>query len=115
MKDLKEKVDKIDRKTDELAERFENSDQKLQEKLDKVQDKVNDISESIIKNSVILEEHQRRSIANENAVTIMRAELDPIKRHVAMWGGVFKAGAAIGGTVAVITGIIEIMKAFGGQ
>lgn len=109
---LNSKVDALAKRIEETIVKAEDKDGKLEGKIDKIEDKMGAISELLIKNSTVLEEHQRRSLANEEAIGMMRVELDPIKRHVAMWGGVAKAGAAIGTVVGVIVGIVEIVKAF---
>lgn len=52
---------------------------------------------------VTLEDHQRRSLANEELVETLRAEIKPLSLHVAI---VNRMGAAIGG-IGILIGIAE--------
>jgi hypothetical protein len=59
---------------------------KLEEKIDVIADQLASIDKTLVANTVILEEHQRRSLANEKAVEILESHLqqqiDPIAKHV---------------------------------
>lgn len=69
---------------DSRLERLEAKVDKLDLKTDRMVDLLIHNAENNIKNTAILEEHQRRSVANEEATAILRQQLDPIKTHV-MW------------------------------
>jgi len=84
---------------------------RIEHKVDTLLNKVSDISNEVVRNSTVLEEHQRRSKANEDAVDLLRTELDPIKKHVAMWGGAAKVAVAIGSVIAALGAIAGIAVA----
>jgi hypothetical protein len=51
-------------------------------KQDRMDDHLSDIKTTLAQNTSVLEEHQRRSLANEEAVSLMRSEFKPIREHV---------------------------------
>lgn len=55
---------------------------RLEEKLDSVGDQLASIDKTLVANTVILEEHQRRSLANEKAVELLESQILPIAKHV---------------------------------
>lgn len=55
---------------------------RLEEKLDTVSDQLTSIDKTLVANTIILEEHQRRSLANEKAVELLEAQILPISKHV---------------------------------
>jgi hypothetical protein len=83
---------------------------RIEKKLDSLDEKVSLISETVIKNTAVLEEHQRRSTINEESLELLRKEVEPIKKHVAMFSGAFKAFAAIGGVIAAIAAIVSMIN-----
>ena len=64
--------------------------EKLESKFDAMQEKIDAITEKVVENSAVLEEHQRRSLANEKMVEMLKEEVKPIQRHVIMVDGVLK-------------------------
>lgn len=68
---------------------------RLEEKLDSVSDQLASIDKTLVANTVILEEHQRRSLANEKAVELLEAQVLPISKHVYLVNILAKAGLAI--------------------
>jgi hypothetical protein len=56
--------------------------ERLEDKLDSVAEQLSAIDKTLITNTVILEEHQRRSLANEKAVQLLEAQVLPISQHV---------------------------------
>lgn len=69
---------------------------RLEDKLDKVVDKIGNIDVILGKQSVILEEHVKRT-------NLLELKLAPVEKHVAMINGTFK----FLGLVAIFIGIIE--------
>jgi hypothetical protein len=73
--------------------------EKLEEKLDIISDKIAAIDKTLVANTVILEEHQRRSLANEKAVEILEYNLHehitPIAKHVHVVNLLGKVGLTI--------------------
>lgn len=76
-------------------------DKRLEDKLDKVVDNINSINVTLGKQSVILEEHVKRT-------NLLEAKIEPIEKHVAMVHGVLKFIGLIGVFVAVIEGLLKI-------
>lgn len=60
--------------------------EKLEEKIDNIAEQLASIDKTLVANTVILEEHQRRSLANEKAVELLENHLQdqitPIAKHV---------------------------------
>jgi hypothetical protein len=80
---------------------------KIETKIDKLDNRLDNVDVTLGKQSVILEDHTRRSLANEQQVELLKKKLEtdlqPIKNHVAMIHGVFK----FIGVIASIAGVIE--------
>lgn len=85
---------------------------RIEDKLDKLTDKVSEVSENVIKNTATLQEHQRRSLANEESVEILKQELAPLKEHVAAWGIAGKFAVALAGLAGFLAALAEIYQAF---
>lgn len=73
-----------------------NMDYKMDQKLDKIIDRMNNIDVTLGKQSVILEEHVKRT-------NLLESKLQPVEKHVIMVNGVMK----FLGLVAIFLGIIE--------
>jgi hypothetical protein len=54
----------------------------LHDMLAKLDDRLDELTQISIKQQAILEEHQRRSLANEKAVEILAEDLKPVRKHV---------------------------------
>lgn len=65
-----------------------------------------EVKEIAIKNTVVLEEHQRRSAASEKRLELIEMELEPIKDHVKLINGVVwfvvKAVAFLGSLLSLV-------------
>lgn len=85
---------------------------KLLEKQDEMSVDISEIKQDQVRNSTILEEHQRRSLANEENIILLRAQVKPLEVRVAMENGIFKAIAGLAVVVGIITGIVETIKFF---
>jgi NADH:ubiquinone oxidoreductase subunit D len=55
---------------------------RLDIKIDKIQQSISSIDQTLAKQSVILEDHTRRSLANEKAVETLKTELKPVFSNV---------------------------------
>lgn len=65
------------------------------ELLRRMDEKLDRMAETQARHGAVLEEHQRRSIANEAAVAMLRTEVEPLKLHVARWAGAGKVLAVL--------------------
>ena len=92
-------LDRIDRRFDRVDGRLDRQDERL-----------DGISHTLITQGAVLEEHQRRSLANEKAVQLLQAELKPLALHVAVAGGLAKLIAVLGTLVALIFGIVNLIR-----
>lgn len=93
------------------------SDQWLKEALDKLDNKVDRIDQRLdnlditsVKQSLILDEHQRRSLANEESVSLLRQEFKPVERHVIIFNGILKAVGVLATMSGVATGLLKLVE-----
>lgn len=75
---------------------------RLEDKLDKVIDSQSEMNVTLAKQSVILEEHVKRT-------SLLEAKIEPIERHVHMVNGVSKFLVLVGVFIAIIEGVIKIL------
>lgn len=81
----------------------------IKEKLEQMESHVGDIKVTLALNTSTLQEHQRRSLANEMAVEQIRQELKPIAIHVAVVGAMAKVVGLVGTIVAIAVGLMKLM------
>lgn len=77
-------------------------DSRLEDKIDKMTDKIINIDVTLAKQSVILEEHVKRT-------NLLEEKMEPIEKHVHMVNGVSKFLVLVGVFVAIIEGVIKIL------
>lgn len=94
----------------------------INSKLDKLDGRIDNIDVTLAKQSVILEEHQRRSAANELAVEVLRNEvqqrhkelldhLNPLLKYADRASFLIQISIAIGGVIGLALTVIELLKA----
>jgi uncharacterized protein YdcH (DUF465 family) len=71
------------------------------DKIEKIDDRLNNIDTSLVRQTVSLEEHIRRTNLLEN-------EIKPVKRHVIMVESVFKFIGAISVVIGTAAALYEI-------
>jgi hypothetical protein len=74
-----------------------------EEKLDRILDHIGSIDVTLARQEVSLADHIRRT-------AILEAQVDPIRRHVAMVQGVLKAVGLVGTVVAFLSGLFSLIK-----
>jgi hypothetical protein len=74
-----------------------------------IQDKLHSIDITLAKQHMTLEDHTRRSLANEKAVEVLGDALKPITKHVNMMEGALKL---IGVMSLVATFVFTVVKLF---
>jgi hypothetical protein len=89
-----------------INDRFDSVDGRL----NRIDEKLEDNTVSLAQNSVVLEEHQRRSAANEEAVRVLRTEIKPLATHVAVVGAIAKILAAAGTLVGIAVGLQKLLS-----
>lgn len=89
---------------------------KIETKIDKLDSRLDNVDVTLAKQSVILDEHTRRSLANEEQVELLKKKLEadilPIRKHVDMVNGAFKFIGAVSSLVSLIYGIIKLVGLF---
>lgn len=76
---------------------------RLESKLDSIVDKIGDIDVTLVKQSVILEEHIRRT-------ELLEAKVEPIEKHSHMISGAIKLIGLVVAGVATIEGLLRILR-----
>jgi len=95
--------------------------QEIRGDLRHVRDRMSNIDSTQVKQQVILEEHIRRTEVNERALELMRdnhssdinklnTKIEPLEKHVAMWGGVGKAVAILGVVASIVAAALKMLK-----
>ncbi len=78
-------------------------------KLEDITTHLGEINTTLALNTAALEEHQRRSIANEKNLDLLRKEFKPIALHVAVVGALGKLIGIMGTGVGLIIGILKLL------
>lgn len=86
------------------------------ERIDKategIQQDVNSLKVTAAQQQTILDEHMRRTEANEKALELAQQRLTPLEHHVTMWGGVGKALAVAGAVITLLGTILGVIQFF---
>ena len=86
---------------------------KIWENQEDMKNDLNDVKITLAEQHVTLEEHTRRSLANEEAVELLRQHLKPIEQHVLVVNTAAKIILSIGGVVGFVASILKIIEFFG--
>lgn len=81
----------------------------LDEKIDVIITKVSNIETTVAVQGQILDEHQRRSLAAEENIALLRDELKPIQKHVYYVEAVFKAIGFCSTVLGIISLLIKLL------
>lgn len=77
-------------------------EKRIEEKLDKIVEKISDIDITLAKQSVILDEHVKRT-------NMLEAKIQPIEKHMIMLNGVLKFLGLVAVFIAIIEGTLKIL------
>lgn len=80
-------------------------------KLEKIEDSIVKIDTTLTVQQVILEEHQKRSLANEKAVEVLATEFRPIRDQVIEVRGIGKSLKFLFGT-GLLGLVLEVIRLF---
>lgn len=69
---------------------------RIHDKLDTVSEQINNIDKTLIRQEEHLKEHMRRSLANEQAIEILKNEFKPVHQHVFFVNTVVKIAISTG-------------------
>jgi archaellum component FlaC len=83
---------------------------KIEEKLDKVEEKISSIDVTLAKQAKDLEHHIYRTDLAESNIELLRTEMQPVKRHVALMDASLKVIGAIASVVTFVIGIIKLIS-----
>ncbi len=76
---------------------------RLFEKIEKIDDRLSNIDLSLVRNTISLEEHVKRT-------NILEEEIRPIKKHVLMVEAIFKLIGVLSVCISVFVKLYEIWK-----
>ena len=83
---------------------------KIEEKLDRVEAKISSIDVTIAKQAKDLEHHIYRTDLAEQNLEILRGEMEPVKKHVALMDASLKVIGAIASIATFIIGVIKLIS-----
>ena len=83
---------------------------KIWENQEETKKDISAIKVTLAEQNIILDEHQRRSIANEEAVKLLSDRFTPIEKHVIVVNTIVKLGVAVGGIIGVIGVLFQIIS-----
>lgn len=69
--------------------------EEILKKLDKITEKQSEMNVTLVRQQGILDEHMRRTDLAEKNIETLQKEMNPLKTHVAAWGGVGKGLAVL--------------------
>ena len=79
-------------------------ERRIEDKLDKIVDHISNIDTTLAKQSVILDEHIKRT-------ELLEKKLEPVERHVTIVNALVKVTAVLGSAIGTILGIVHaVMK-----
>lgn len=85
---------------------------KIWENQEEAKNDINDIKVTLAEQKIILDEHQRRSIANEASVELLKEQIAPLEKHVLVYSLIGKFILGISIVVGIATGLIQIINFF---
>lgn len=83
--------------------------ERMDSRLDRVDDSTRQIQLVQERQAASLEEHIRRTIAAEESLDLLRAEIGPLKAHVAAFGVVGKLITAGGAATGLVYAVMRIL------
>jgi predicted nucleic acid-binding Zn-ribbon protein len=82
---------------------------KIEEKIDRVEDRISNIDVTLAKQAKDLEHHIFRTDLAEQNIEIIRNEMQPVKKHVALVDATLKVIGALASLTTFIFGIIKLI------
>lgn len=86
-----------------MSDRFD----RMEKKLDKIDDHLSNIDVTLGKQAVELEHHIRRTEIAEEQLTLIREEIQPLKKQKIMFDTVFKIIGIAASFIAFIAGVYK--------
>jgi predicted nucleic acid-binding Zn-ribbon protein len=82
---------------------------KIEEKVDRIESKISNIDVTLAKQAKDLEHHIYRTELAETNIELLRSEIQPVKKHVALMDASLKI---IGAVASIVTFVVGLMKMF---
>lgn len=83
---------------------------KIEEKVDRIESKISNIDVTLAKQAKDLEHHIYRTDLAEENLEILRGEMEPVKKHVALMDASLKVIGAISSLAAFVLGVIKLFS-----
>jgi len=81
---------------------------KIEEKVDRIESKISNIDVTLAKQAKDLEHHIYRTDLAESNIELLRTEMQPVKKHVALMDAGLKIIGALSSIFMFIMGVIEV-------
>lgn len=82
---------------------------KIDEKLDRIEDKISNIDITITRQAKDIEHHIYRTDLAEQNINLLRTELQPIKKHVALLDAGLKIIGILASIITFVAGIYKLV------
>jgi molecular chaperone DnaK (HSP70) len=82
---------------------------KIEAKVDIIEEKISSIDVTLIKQAKDLEHHIYRTELAEQNLELIRQEMVPVKKHVALMDASLKVIGAVASVVTFVIGIIKVL------
>jgi hypothetical protein len=83
---------------------------KIEEKVDRIEEKISNIDITLAKQAKDLEHHIYRTDLAESNIEMLRSEIQPVKKHVALMDASLKVIGAIASIATFVLGIIRLIS-----
>jgi molecular chaperone DnaK (HSP70) len=88
---------------------MKNQLDKIEAKVDIIEEKISSIDVTLIKQAKDLEHHIYRTELAEQNLKLIRQEMVPVKKHVALMDASLKVIGAVASVVTFVIGIIKVL------
>jgi hypothetical protein len=82
---------------------------KIEAKVDKIEDSISSIDVTLAKQAKDLEHHIYRTDLAESNIELLRSEMMPVKKHVALMDASLKIIGAVASIVTFIAGVYKLL------
>lgn len=82
---------------------------KIEEKIDKIDDKISNIDVTLAKQAKDLEHHIYRTDLAEQNIELIRQEMQPVKKHVALVDASLRIIGALASIATFIAGVYKLL------
>jgi predicted nucleic acid-binding Zn-ribbon protein len=83
---------------------------KIEEKVDRIEEKISNIDITLAKQAKDLEHHIYRTDLAESNIELLRSEIEPVKKHVALMDASLKVIGAIATIATFVLGVIRLIS-----